>query len=153
MLVQTITFNDFHITNTTCHYHFCRLVFSLPLCCLCHSFPAGRRKYIHSVGNVGKVKFVAAEGSPYTGAFAGNDNVLIRFSSAKGLAPGSFTPGFGIKFMLDGRKSSNFVAMPVSLKNDPQYWLTCLHGCSDPQCFFSILCICRSRSENLCSKP
>lgn len=77
-------------------------------------FPAGRVKYIHSVGSVCKASFAAAPGSRYTGAFSGASNVLIRFSSAKDLdlkAP-SMTPGFGIKFLRSGKQSGNFVAMP-----------------------------------------
>jgi len=31
--------------------------------------PEGRFKYIHTVGNVGSVKFVAVENTPYTGVF------------------------------------------------------------------------------------
>eukprot|EP00756_Hemistasia_phaeocysticola_P039623 Hpha_TRINITY_DN16824_c0_g2::TRINITY_DN16824_c0_g2_i2::g.150097::m.150097 len=77
-------------------------------------FPAGRIKYIHSVGSVCKASFNAVPGSKYTGAFAGSSNVLIRFSSAKDIdqkAP-SMTPGFGIKFLRNGMQSGNFVAMP-----------------------------------------
>eukprot|EP01062_Namystynia_karyoxenos_P002259 TRINITY_DN1080_c0_g1_i2.p1 TRINITY_DN1080_c0_g1~~TRINITY_DN1080_c0_g1_i2.p1 ORF type:complete len:431 (+),score=171.41 TRINITY_DN1080_c0_g1_i2:81-1295(+) len=77
-------------------------------------FPAGRTKYIHSVGSVCKASFKATPGSKYTGVFQGADNILIRFSSAKDLDldKPSMTPGFGIKFLIDGRQSSNFVAMP-----------------------------------------
>lgn len=46
-------------------------------------FPAGRVKYIHSVGNVGLVKFNAVKDSKYTGIFKGAENALLRFSTAK----------------------------------------------------------------------
>lgn len=77
-------------------------------------FPAGRVKYIHSMGSVCKVAFNAVPGTKYTGAFSGASQVLVRFSSAKDLdldTP-SMTPGLGIKFLRDGKQSGNFVSMP-----------------------------------------
>jgi hypothetical protein len=82
-------------------------------------FPQAREKYIHSVGVVGGIKFESSGDHPYTGIFKGAEHGLIRFSSAKqpglpavpGIVP-AFTPGVGIKFLRDGRPSSNFVAMP-----------------------------------------
>lgn len=85
-------------------------------------FPAGRVKYIHSVGNVGKVEFVATEAgkSKYSGVFKGAKNALLRFSSAKKPdesktnakdAQGNFTPGFALKFFRDGIPSANTIVM------------------------------------------
>ena len=42
-----------------------------------------RTKYIHSVGVVGKVKFVSNGQHPYTGIFEGADYGLATMSSAK----------------------------------------------------------------------
>lgn len=77
-----------------------------------------RGKYIHTVGAVGKVNFVPAGGSPYTGLFKGASNGLIRLSSAvppsldgmimNGLA---LAPGMGLKFLRDGVDSGNLVSM------------------------------------------
>jgi hypothetical protein len=41
-----------------------------------------RTKYIHTVGTVGKVKFVSDGNNDYTGIFKGADHGLIRLSSA-----------------------------------------------------------------------
>mgnify|MGYP000857258679 CR=1 FL=1 len=41
-----------------------------------------RTKYIHSVGVVGKVKFVSNGKHPYTGIFEGADYGMARMSSA-----------------------------------------------------------------------
>lgn len=41
-----------------------------------------RVKYIHSVGNVGKVHFKSNGKHPYTGIFKGADTGLVRLSSA-----------------------------------------------------------------------
>ena len=71
-----------------------------------------RTKYIHSVGAVGKVKFVPVHGSPYTGIFKGANYGLVRFSSAA--APGllqPLAPGLGLKFLRDGIDSANLVSM------------------------------------------
>lgn len=81
-----------------------------------------RTKYIHSVGVVAQVKFVpVANHAGYTGMFAeGCDNAFIRYSIAKSdditkktaaQAYDNFTPGFGLKFLRDGMRSANLVAM------------------------------------------
>jgi len=87
------------------------------------SFPDGRNKYIHSVGTVGLVEFVAETNTdinPYTGIFKGCSHVLLRLSLAKepdeskktsSGASDNFAPGFGIKFLRDGIHSGNTVAM------------------------------------------
>jgi hypothetical protein len=71
-----------------------------------------RTKYIHSVGTVGKVKFVPVAGQPYSGIFKGANYGLVRFSSAA--APSSsqpLAPGLGLKFLRDGTDSANLVSM------------------------------------------
>jgi len=79
-----------------------------------------RKKYIHSVGSVGKVKYTALPNQPYTGIFTGCDNVLLRISLAKSPdtsktsaagAQDNYTPGFGIKFLRDNVPSANLIAM------------------------------------------
>ena len=81
-----------------------------------------RDKYIHSVGNVAKVKYTpVANNEGYTGIFAsGADHGLIRLSAAKQYdttkttaaeALDNFTPGFGLKFLRDAVPSGNLVAM------------------------------------------
>eukprot|EP00929_Paragymnodinium_shiwhaense_P060381 TRINITY_DN3015_c0_g1_i1.p1 TRINITY_DN3015_c0_g1~~TRINITY_DN3015_c0_g1_i1.p1 ORF type:complete len:403 (+),score=93.34 TRINITY_DN3015_c0_g1_i1:112-1320(+) len=70
-----------------------------------------RKKYIHSVGAVGGIKFESSGNHPYTGVFQGSEYGFIRVSSAK--APDSaYTPGAAFKFLRDGKESANFVAMP-----------------------------------------
>ena len=62
-----------------------------------------RVKYIHSVGVVGKVKFVSNDANTYSGIFKGATKGLIRLSAA--VEPGSnqtLVPGFGLKFLRDG---------------------------------------------------
>eukprot|EP00933_Yihiella_yeosuensis_P064832 TRINITY_DN6836_c2_g2_i2.p1 TRINITY_DN6836_c2_g2~~TRINITY_DN6836_c2_g2_i2.p1 ORF type:complete len:403 (+),score=80.58 TRINITY_DN6836_c2_g2_i2:60-1268(+) len=75
-------------------------------------FPQKRKKYIHSVGVTGGIRFDSVGGHPYTGLFQGAEHGLIRFSSAKQpVKGGGVAPGMGIKFFRDGRPSANFVAM------------------------------------------
>ncbi len=86
------------------------------------SMPSGRKKLLHSVGNVGLVEFVAVKDSsnPYTGIFQGCSHVILRLSCAfkpdegkrtADEAMDNFTPGFGIKFLRDKIHSGNTVAM------------------------------------------
>lgn len=73
-----------------------------------------RTKYIHSVGVVGKVKFVPTKANTYSNAMGGSDYGLIRLSSAAApTADGSqpLAPGLGLKFLRDGMDSANLVAM------------------------------------------
>jgi len=74
-------------------------------------FPQDRKKYIHSIGATGGIRFDSVGGHPYTGLFEGADHGIIRLSSANEPGKGGFTPGMGIKFFRDGRPSANFVAM------------------------------------------
>jgi hypothetical protein len=93
------------------------------------AMPAGslygtRTKYIHSVGAVGKVKFVAKSTSPYTGIFKGADQGLIRLSSAAAPTADSkspLAPGMGLKFLRDGIDSANLVSM-WSVAGQPNDW-------------------------------
>lgn len=76
----------------------------------------GRTKYIHSVGVVAQIEWVAEPNQPYTGLFRGGENGFMRFSAAKSYdtskpAAENFTPGFAIKMFRDGTYSGNFVAM------------------------------------------
>jgi hypothetical protein len=84
--------------------------------------PNGRIKYIHSVGTVAQVKFVSSGDHEYTGIFKGADAGIVRLSSALDQDPKakyqgpqttgkSLAPGFGLKFLRDGIKSCNLVAM------------------------------------------
>lgn len=71
-----------------------------------------RGKLIHSIGVVGKVKFHAEPGSPFTGIFRGATHGLVRFSAAKQPTPStSLGPGMGLKFLRDTMDSANLVAM------------------------------------------
>ncbi len=88
-------------------------------------FVNGRRKLIHSVGVVGKVVFTPTSigaVTGYTGCFQGAHYGLIRLSSA--VQPEirlPLTPGFGLKFLRDGRDSANVLAMP-SVDGQPDNW-------------------------------
>ena len=81
-----------------------------------------RPKYIHSVGVVGKCKFVSNGQHPYTGIFEGADHGMVRLSSA--VEPTSSTalaPGMGLKFLRDGVMSADLVAM-WSVNGQPGNW-------------------------------
>jgi len=88
-----------------------------------HSFLGTRTKYIHSVGTVGKVKFVSNGQHPYTGIFKGASQGLVRFSSAAApVVKGQpLAPGMGLKFLRDGQDSANLVAM-YSTAGQPDDW-------------------------------
>jgi len=85
------------------------------------TLPEGRKKLIHTVGNVGKVSFVpSGPKNDYTGIFRGAAFGYLRLSIAKDTttsdpspqaALGNFLPGMGLKFLRTGLKSSNLVAM------------------------------------------
>lgn len=81
-----------------------------------------RTKYIHAVGVVGKVKFVSDRNNAYTGIFKGAESGLIRLSSAATPSKSQpLAPGFGLKFLRDGRDSANLVAM-YDLEGQPNEW-------------------------------
>lgn len=82
-----------------------------------------RKKLIHSIGAVGKVKFVPSPSSPFTGIFSGANYGLVRLSSAAAPAKSGqpLAPGFGLKFLRDGIDSANLVAM-VGIEGTPGDW-------------------------------
>jgi len=82
------------------------------------TFPDRREKTIHGVGVIGGIKFESAGGHPYQGLFKGAEHGMIRFSSAKNPSSDGVTPGMGLKFFRDGRRSANFVSM-YSLDGQP----------------------------------
>jgi len=81
-----------------------------------------RIKEIHSVGTVGKVKFVSSGNHPFTGVWEGAQHGLIRLSSAlKPSDTSPLVPGIGLKFLRDGVDSANLVAI-FSLNGTPGDW-------------------------------
>jgi len=81
-----------------------------------------RTKYIHSVGTVGKVKFVSNGKHDFSGIFKGADYGLIRMSVAtKPSGSEPLAPGFGLKFLRDGVDSANLVAM-YATNGTPGEW-------------------------------
>ena len=82
-----------------------------------------RPKGIHSVGVVGKIKFVAnPDNNLYDGIFKGADYGIIRLSTAIPTLPilKEMTPGMGIKFLRDYVDSANIVGM-YSVDGQPSY--------------------------------
>ncbi len=68
--------------------------------------PDGRKRLIHTYGTMSKVSFEARSGHPFTGIFeSGAPCGLMRVSLT--LPAKSFTPGFGVKFLVDGQPSRN----------------------------------------------
>ena len=72
--------------------------------------PLLRRKFIHTVGTVGKVEWVDMGGHPYTGIFQGSREGITRLSLAREPTP-LLKPSMGLKFLRDGADSANLVAM------------------------------------------
>ena len=71
-----------------------------------------RQKLIHSVGAVGKVKFISNRNHTYSGLFLGANHGIIRLSSAAQPSKTQpLVPGMALKFLIDGRESANVVAM------------------------------------------
>jgi len=78
-----------------------------------------RGKWIHTVGSIAKVKFVA-KSNPFTGIFQGADYGYVRLSSAHDPAnPVGVAPGMGLKFLRDGVDSANLVSM-YSVNGNPK---------------------------------
>jgi len=76
--------------------------------------PPGRKKVIHTYGQVAKVKFVPAPGSPYSGLFRGVSCGLIRAGTAAkapSFADNDSVPGVAVKFLINGQPSRNFMAL------------------------------------------
>jgi hypothetical protein len=91
------------------------------------AMPAGtlfgsRSKLIHSVGTVGKVKFISEPESSYSGIFKGANYGLVRFSSAAAPSKSQpLAPGLGLKFLRDGIDSANLVSM-WGVEGQPNDW-------------------------------
>lgn len=84
--------------------------------------PAGRTKFIHSFGVVGKMEITSTNDHDYTGIFQGCKNVIGRFSlpvayekgnlKKEGAGKNNFVPAIAIKCLLDrSTRSSNLHAM------------------------------------------
>lgn len=69
-----------------------------------------RKRTLHNVGSVAKMKWVDLGGHSYTGLFKGGEAGLVRFSTGP-TGSNSMTAGIGVKFLRDGVDSGNFVAM------------------------------------------
>ena len=78
-------------------------------------FKRPKVKMIHTFGSVASVSFRVTKDSPYTGLFekiSDDDQgvpAIIRVSLAK--LPPSYTPGFALKLLVDGKKSQNIFSM------------------------------------------
>jgi len=86
--------------------------------------PVGRVKEEHSVGSIGKVKFVpiarrqnphyphTGRQTPYTGIFQGASFGIVRISAFREPTPNRAVPifGMGLKFLRDGVESASLVA-------------------------------------------
>lgn len=74
--------------------------------------PENWKKYLHQRGSMAKVKFVATEGSQYTGVFRGAECALLRMSiTYKPTKKRAFAPGLALKFLRDGAPSANISAL------------------------------------------
>jgi len=74
--------------------------------------PAGRTKYIHSIGSICKFELNIKAKSPYTGLFAqGKQEGFIRMGSAAAPTETGLTPGLGFKFARKGVHSGGFVGL------------------------------------------
>ena len=69
-----------------------------------------REKLFHPFGTVAQVAFEPLPGSPYTGVFASGATGLARLSLATD--DKSYTPGIGLKLLVDGAPSLNVHAIP-----------------------------------------
>ena len=81
-----------------------------------------RTKYIHSVGAIGKCKFVSTGDHPYTGIFEGADYGFCRLSAAS--EPNiiqDLAPGLSLKFLRDGVLSADIMAL-YSVNGTPNDW-------------------------------
>jgi len=75
--------------------------------------PVPRKKWIHTAGFTGPVRFESNGLHDYTGLFKGAEYGIMRFSSST--KPGYnnvWTPSFGLKLLRDGAMSANLVTMP-----------------------------------------
>lgn len=72
--------------------------------------PDGRPRLIHSFGAVCLVTFEPISGGPFSGTFSSGACGLLRVSLT--LPAASFTPGFAVKFLIDGQPSQNVFCIP-----------------------------------------
>ncbi|MEM8594816.1 MAG: hypothetical protein AAGF06_08415 [Pseudomonadota bacterium] len=70
-----------------------------------------RKRAIHAYGSVAKVRFVADPKQPFSGLYEGVSCGLVRLSLAGKPSADGMTPGLGMKWLIDGQPSANFVAM------------------------------------------
>eukprot|EP01006_Ploeotia_vitrea_P036087 TRINITY_DN65969_c0_g1_i1.p1 TRINITY_DN65969_c0_g1~~TRINITY_DN65969_c0_g1_i1.p1 ORF type:complete len:124 (+),score=2.30 TRINITY_DN65969_c0_g1_i1:235-606(+) len=75
--------------------------------------PKGRTKWIHTLGTVAQVKWVATDaGKKYDGLFKGADHGLARMSLAADPSKIGFTPGMAVKFFRNKAVvSGNIISM------------------------------------------
>lgn len=76
---------------------------------------AKRNKVNHRQGVVGQIEWISTGDHPYTGIFeSGSETAIIRLSETQLLTETStgLLPSLAIKFLADGKKSANIVAMP-----------------------------------------
>ena len=71
--------------------------------------PVGRKKLIHTYGSSAKVRLEVEASSPFTGLFESGGTGIARLSLAT--HSGDFTPGIGLKILVDGKPSKNFQVM------------------------------------------
>lgn len=72
--------------------------------------PVRRRRLIHTFGSVCLITFEAVPSAPFSGTLSSGACGLLRVSLT--LPARSFTPGFAVKFLIDGRPSQNVVSIP-----------------------------------------
>lgn len=74
-----------------------------------------RKKTTHRQGVVAQVDYVPTPGQPFTGIYAqGTDTAILRLSQTTNLIESSkgLFPSIALKFLIDGRESSNLFAVP-----------------------------------------
>jgi hypothetical protein len=76
--------------------------------------PLDRPKLVHTWGSCALVTLKVTEKHPYTGVFETGGAALLRFSDATG--GGKFLPSIALKFMVDGKPSLNYLALPSVLR-------------------------------------
>mmetsp|Transcript_23977 Transcript_23977/g.58038 ORF Transcript_23977/g.58038 Transcript_23977/m.58038 type:complete len:450 (+) Transcript_23977:2-1351(+) len=75
--------------------------------------PAGRVKYIHSIGAMCQIKTKIASDSPFTGLLEANAQIsgMVRMGGAAPLSKTGIVPGIGWKFYRTGVVSADFVSL------------------------------------------
>jgi len=75
--------------------------------------PHGRKKVLHGVGSVCRVRLRISANSPYTGILAAGEisEGFIRMGSAIKMKPDGIVPGNSIKFMRTGVHSANLLTL------------------------------------------